>query len=259
MSDYKRIVVKIGTTSLVYDNGKLNFRKFEKLAWVLSDLMNHGTQVVLVSSGAIAVGAERLNLSERPRDVMGKQAASAVGQAALMHIYENFFMGYNQQIAQILLTKDVIDDKEKRGNARNTIEALFTMNVIPIVNENDSVSTDELGFSDNDTLSAYVARLVGAELLIILSDIDGLRESDPKINPDAKIISRVDEINDKLFDLAGSPGSSLGTGGMHTKLSAAQMATKVGINTVIASGEDPKVLFDILSGEFTGTLFASKI
>ena len=259
IKEYKRIVVKIGTSSLHYQNGKLNLQTIDRLAWTLSDLRNQDKEIILVSSGAIAVGAQRLGLAERPRDVMGKQAASAVGQAVLMQIYENFFTQYTQKVAQILLTKDVLDDVTRKTNAGNTFRTLFSMGVIPIVNENDSISTEELGFSENDSLSAYVARLVEGDLLIILSDIDGLRESDPKINPDAKMISEVNEITGELFGMAGDVGSSLGTGGMQAKLAAAQIATEAGIDTVIASGGNPGVLFSILNGDNVGTLFrASK-
>ena len=258
MSEYKRIVIKVGTTSLTYKNGCINLKKIEDLAWVLADLRNQGKEVVLVSSGAIAVGTDRLGLKERPRDVMGKQAASAVGQAVIMQIYQKFFMEYNQKVAQILITKDVFDQEIKRRNAKNTMEELFKLGVVSIVNENDTVATDELNeFSDNDTLSAYVAKLVKGDLLIILSDIDGMYDCDPNKNSDAKIISTVHGVDDKIYSLAGGSNSSLGTGGMITKVKAAKMVNEFGIDMVIASGENPEIVFDIINGENIGTLFVS--
>ena len=251
---HKRIVVKIGTTSLTHANGRLNLKRIEKLAWVLTDLHNAGRDVILVSSGAIAVGADRLGLAERPRDVRGKQAASAVGQAVLMQIYENFFMNYNQKVAQILLTKDVFDDPERRALAGDTFDALLSMGVIPIVNENDTVSTAELGFSENDSLSAYVACLLSADALLILSDTDGIYDSDPKRNPDAVFVPFADGVDDALAACAGESAGNLGTGGMFTKMAAVRVATEQGIDTVIASGEEPAILHDILNGEPCGTL-----
>jgi len=258
LSDYKRIVIKIGTTSLTYENGKMNLQQMERFAWVLTDLKNQGMDVILVSSGAIAVGTDRLGLSERPRETRGKQAASAVGQAVLMQIYENFFMRYNQHVAQILLTKDVIDDEVRKQNVKNTLFTLFDMGVLPIVNENDTVSTEELGFSENDSLSAYVAIVSEADLLVLLTDTAGLMDSDPKVNADAKMVSYVDRITDELLGTAGEAGSKLGTGGMYTKVCAAKIATDSGIDTIIASGGDPVVLFDLLNGENIGTFFKSK-
>lgn len=258
LKDHSKIVVKIGTTSLTYENGKLNFKRISKLAWVLTDLRNRGKEVILVSSGAIAVGSDRLGLSQRPRDIRGKQAASAVGQAVLMQIYENFFMEYNQKVAQILLTKDVLDDATRKENAKNTFSALLEMGVVPIVNENDTVSVEELDFSDNDTLSAYVACLIEADLLIILSDIDGIYDRDPKTYDNAKLIGYIEKFDDGLFELAGGTGSELGTGGMYTKLCAAKMASDSGIDTVVAQGKDPKIIFDILYGKEKGTLISAK-
>jgi glutamate 5-kinase len=224
---------------------------------VLTDLRVCGKEVILVSSGAIAVGADRLG-TPRPRDTSGKQAVSAVGQAILMQIYENFFMQYNQHVAQILLTKDALENEERKRNARNTFAKLLSLRVIPIVNENDTVSTDELEFSDNDSLSAYVACLVEADALIMLSDIDGLYDRDPKKHSDAKLISVVPEITEEIARGAGGAGSSLGTGGMETKLTAARMAAEAGIDTIITSGERAEVLFDILGGAEIGTLFLRK-
>jgi glutamate 5-kinase len=259
IKECRSVVVKIGTTSLTYENGKINIRQMDKLARVISDIRNRGIDVVLVSSGAIAVGTDRLGLPRRPRDTIGKQAASAVGQATLMQMYEKLFEEYNQKVAQILLTKPVFDADSKKNNARNTISRLLELGVIPIVNENDTVATDELNdFSDNDTLSSYVAELIKTDLLVILSDIKGMYTADPNKNADAKIISVVPEVNDEVFSLAGGSASSLGTGGMVTKVKAADFLTRKGINMIIASGEDPAVLFDILDGEPVGTLFMGR-
>ena len=256
----KRIVVKIGTTSLTYSNGKLNLKRIEKLARVLVDLSNQEKEIILVSSGAIAVGAARLGLSERPRDIKGKQASSAVGQAVLMQIYEKFFMEYNQKVAQILLTKDIFDYDKKRNNAKNTLFKLWELGVIPIVNANDTIATDELNMeiSDNDTLSAYVAVLSQSDLLIILSDIDGMYDKDPNTNKDANIIKVVEKIDDSIYSIAGGAGSSLGTGGMITKVKAAKTVNDKGIDLIIASGEEPSILFDIFEGKSVGTLFLSE-
>ena len=256
----KRVVIKIGTSSLTYYNGGMNLRKIDKLSWILTDLRSLGNEIIYVSSGAIAVGTERLGLRERPRDDMGKQAASAVGQAALMQIYENFFLAYNQKIAQILLTKDVVENEITRTNARNTFFTLLSMGVIPIVNENDAISTDELefAFSENDELSAYVALLTDADMLIMLSDTDGFYDSDPKKNPHARLIPVVEEIDGLLERSAGASSSALGTGGGAAKLSAAKMACAAGIDTVLASGEDPYILYDICAGDIKGTLFKGR-
>lgn len=251
----RRVVVKVGTTTLAHENGRMNLRRVERLCWVLAELRHQGKEVILVSSGAIAVGADRLMLKERPRDTRGKQAASAVGQAILMQMYENMFMHYNQTVAQILLTKDVIDDDTRYENARNTFSALLEMGVIPIVNENDSISTDELGFSENDTLSAYVSRLVNSDILVILSDIDGLYDADPRTFPNAARLSVVEELTPELLNAACGSATCLGTGGMAAKLSAARIAAQAGIPTVVASGENPAILFDVLEGGEYGTLF----
>lgn len=255
LSGHRRIVVKVGTTSLTHPNGRMNLKRMERLCWVITDLKNRGKEVILVSSGAIGVGADRLGLSERPRDTVHKQAASAVGQAALIKIYDNFFMTYNQKVAQILLTKDDVEDRIRRENIHNTFSALLSMDIVPIVNENDTVSTEELGIGDNDTLSAHVARLVDSDLLIILSDVDGMYECDPRKVFGAKLIHEVIEITDDLERAAGGTGGSLGTGGMATKISAVKMAGERGIDTVIACGDDPNILFEIMDGAEVGTLF----
>lgn len=249
------VVVKIGTSSLTYDNGKMNYRRIEKLVMVLSDLKNQGKHVVLVSSGAIGVGVAKLNLSKKPTEVKEKQATAAVGQCQLMAIYDKFFAQYGQDVAQILITKYIIDNEPNRRNAVNTFSTLLEMGVIPIVNENDVISTEEIEFGDNDTLSAYVARLVGADLLIILTDIDGYYNDNPKENPNAKLVHEIYEITDELKEKAGGAGSKMGTGGMITKLIAAEIAQKDDISTVIAQGDDPEIIYQILDGEPVGTVF----
>lgn len=256
LKDTKRVVVKIGTTSLTHTNGKFDLRKMELLARVLTDLNNTGLDVVLVSSGAIAAGAEKLGLIERPRDVIGKQVASAVGQAVLMQMYEKFFGEYNQKIGQILVTMAAFDAQHKIRNIQNTINALLKHGVIPIVNENDSVATEEFNeFSDNDTLSAYVASAIKSDLLIILSDIDGLYTADPNKNADAEKIDVVERVDDSIYILATGSFTKFGTGGMITKIKAADLLTKKGINMVIASGKEPNILYSIINGENIGTLF----
>lgn len=256
LKDFKRIVVKVGTTSLTYSNGKFNLKKIDTLSKMLTDLTNRGMEVVLVSSGAIAIGAEKLGLAERPRDVIGKQAASAVGQALLMQLYEKLFSEYNQKVAQILITKPVFDAEIKRRNASNTINRLLEMGVIPIVNENDTIATDEFNeFSDNDTLSSYVAALIESDLLIILSDIDGMYTADPNKDKNAKMIDTIPEINDDIYALAGDSASQFGTGGMVTKVKAADYLGKKNVSMVIASGENPDIVYDILDGKNVGTLF----
>ncbi len=258
-SHVKRLIVKVGTSSLTYENGRLNLQQMERLAWVLTDLRNKGLEVVLVSSGAIAVGAARMEMAQRPRDIVGKQAASAVGQAVLMQIYLGFFMAYNQKMAQILLTKDVLDEPVRKNHAKNTFEALLGYGVIPIVNENDTVAVDELGFSENDMLSAYVACLVEGDLLVMLSDIDGLYETDPRVCENPQLIPTVETITPEIESLGGSAGSARGTGGMAAKIAAAKLANAAGIHTIIASGKDPGILFDIMAGKPVGTLFCRNV
>ena len=254
----KRVVIKVGTSTLTRENGELNLERIANLAWVLSDLRNREIDVVLVSSGAIGIGTKRLGLSTRPRDVKGKQATSAVGQAVLMQIYQNFFMEYNQVVAQVLLTKDIFDNDERYQNAKNTFLTLFDLGVIPIVNENDTVSVDELGFSDNDNLSAYVSCLAESDLLIILSDIDGLFDSDPNINDDAKIINEVNRIDENLHNIASGSHNKFGTGGMSSKICAVERAWEKNIPVIIASGKSPNIIFEILKGESIGTLFLKR-
>jgi len=256
LKNRKRIVVKIGSSSLSYPNGKINYSRLEQVAIVLSKLQSEGRQMVLVSSGATAVGAGRMGITGKPSDKVEKQALAAIGQAGLIKIYQRFFDRHHQAVAQVLLTKDAITIPVRRRNARNTLDTLLGLNVIPIINENDTVSTEQIEFGDNDTLSAYVAELIDADLLMILSDIDGLYSGDPHNNPEAKIISLVTEFSPWLENLASGSASSFGTGGMVTKIMAARICWEAGIDAVIASGEDPSVLFRLLEGELLGTLFA---
>jgi glutamate 5-kinase len=251
----KRVVVKIGSSSLNRgETGNLNFTKLEHLVRELCDMRNRGMDVCLVSSGAIAVGRQTIGLNERPKDISTKQACAAVGQARLMMTYQRMFAEYNQIAGQILMTKNTMVNPVSRENAQNTFEELFRLGVIPIVNENDTVSTYEMQFGDNDTLSAIVSSLVGADLLILLSDIDGLFTDDPHKNPDAKLIKVVDKIDTKLLGMAkGSTGSDVGTGGMATKLTAAKIATLSGADMVIANGVDVCILHHIIDDDFTGT------
>ena len=259
----KRIVVKVGTSTLTHNGGTLNFRSFDALARVLSDIHNSGVEVILVSSGAIAVGAHKLCMNERPSELRFKQAAAAVGQCELMHLYDKFFSEYGKTVAQILLTGDDIELSEKKLNLMNTFNALLEMGIIPIVNENDSVSHTEIEsehkiFGDNDTLSAIVAVLCGADVLVLLSDIDGLYEGNPNDNPDARIIREVRIIDDEIRALAGGSDSAVGTGGMITKLQAAELATNNGINMIIANGSTPELLYEIIEGRPVGTLFSGR-
>lgn len=253
----KRVVVKIGSSSLQHqETGKLNLFKVERLVRELCDIRNQGIDVCLVSSGAIAVGRQSMGLTERPKNISTKQACAAVGQARLMMTYQKLFSEYHQQAGQVLMTKNTMLDNVARKNAQNTFEELFRMGVIPIVNENDTVSTYEMQFGDNDSLSAIVASLVGADLLILLSDIDGLFTDDPHKNPDAKLIPYVDKLDEHVQGMAkGTTGSDVGTGGMATKLIAAKIATVSGADMIIANGRDVGILHQIFEGDFVGTLF----
>ncbi|MBR2973242.1 MAG: glutamate 5-kinase [Clostridia bacterium] len=253
IKDIKRIVIKVGTSTLTHQTGRLNIRRVESLVKVISDLKNMGKEIILVSSGAIGVGAGCMGMTERPREKVAKQAAAAVGQCELMNIYAKMFREYEHTVAQILLTKDVVEVPESKENAINTFMKLLEYGVIPIVNENDTISTKEAEFGDNDTLSAVVAVLAEAGLLIILSDIDGVYDSNPKEHADAKLINIVENVDD-IMDVAGGAGSSLGTGGMVTKLEAAKIAGAKGIHTIIMNGSTPKHLYDITSGIPVGTL-----
>lgn len=252
----KRIVIKVGTSSLVHkETGYINFVKLEKLVRVISDIRNRGIDVVLVSSGAISVGRKALGIQGRPSSVAQKQACAAVGQGQLMMIYQKLFAEYNQTSAQILMTKTTILKELNRTNAQNTFEELLRMGVIPVVNENDTVSTEEIEFGDNDNLSAVVSALVKADLLILLSDIDGLYTDDPNKNKDAKLISTVTEINEELQKMAKGVSSDFGTGGMATKIAAARIANDSGADMIIANGADFGILDDIMEGKEIGTLF----
>lgn len=257
LMDKKRIVIKIGSSSLTHvETGSLNMDKMERLVRILTDLRNRGKDVILVTSGAIAVGRKALGLTEKPTERSIKQACAAVGQARLMMVYQKLFAEYNQIAAQILMTKYTMINEISRQNAQNTFDELFKMGVIPIVNENDTVSTDELDFGDNDTLSAIVTALVGGDLLILLSDIDGLYTDDPHKNAEATLITCVDELNDELDQMAkSSTGGSLGTGGMATKVSAARITTASGADMVISNGENVRNINYILDGREVGTLF----
>lgn len=257
LKDKKRIVIKIGTSSLTHpETGRLNLRKLEVLVREIGDLHNQGKDVVLVSSGAIGVGAAALGMNGKPAELEKKQACAAVGQARLMMIYQKLFSEYNQMAAQILMTKNTMVDNLNRKNAKNTFEELLKLGAIPIVNENDSVSTYEIQFGDNDTLSAVVAALIGADLLILLSDIDGLFTDDPNRNPDARFIDVVENLDSHFLNMGkASTGSIVGTGGMATKLTAAEIATAAGTDMVIANGEDFHVIHKIIEGRNQGTLF----
>ena len=259
----QRIVVKVGTSTLTHDSGTLDLRSMEHLVRVLADLSGAGHEIILVTSGAIAVGTARLNLAQRPTELRMKQAAAAVGQCRMMHIYDKFFSEYNRSMAQILLTGDDVEDPERAEHLVGTFSALLGMGVIPVVNENDSVSSAEIEtgkckvLGDNDTLSAIVARLCGADLLVLLSDIDGLYDADPRTHPDAKLIHRVTTITPELRAMAGGAGTWRGTGGMATKLNAAQIALDAGVEMVIANGSNIEALYDIVNGADVGTRFAA--
>ena len=253
-----KTVVKIGTSTLAHATGRLNIKRIEQLCKILSDLKNAGHEIILVSSGAIGMGVGKLGLSARPRDVAGKQAAAAVGQCELMYTYDKLFSEYNHTVAQILLTADDLRHQDRHQNFENTMGRLLALSVLPIINENDTVATEEIEIGDNDTLAAIVAQSVKADLLILLSDIDGLYTDDPHKNADAQLISDVYALDDQIMALGGSAGSSLGTGGMATKLRAAQIATDAGCDMVIANGADPEALYSIVDGKAIGTRFHAR-
>lgn len=250
-----RVVVKVGTSTLAHSTGLLNIRRVENLCRVLSDLKNAGHEIILVSSGAIGMGVGKLSLKSRPSDIPTKQAAAAVGQCELMYTYDKLFSEYRHNVAQILLTASDIEQPQRRQNFHNTLTRLLELHVLPIINENDTVATEEINIGDNDTLSAVVAANIQADLLILLSDIDGLYDADPHKYPDAKIIHTVSEMTDEIIALGGGSGSALGTGGMATKLQAAQIVTAVGTDMIIANGEHPELLYRIMDGEVVGTRF----
>jgi len=258
-----RIVVKVGTSTLTNDLEKSDLRSFDRIACVLSDVQNMGYEVILVSSGAIAVGTNKLQMKTRPTSLRLKQAAAAVGQCSIMYLYDKFFNDYDKTIAQILLNAEDMKIEEKKENLTNTFDTLLEMGIIPVVNENDSVSYTEIEsedkiFGDNDMLSAVVAILCRAQKLVILSDINGFYDSDPRFHPNAKLIERITEIDEDVQSLAGGAGSQRGTGGMKTKLQAAKLATAQGIDSVITNGKNPSALYEIVKGGSVGTLFVGK-
>ena len=257
--DSHRIVIKVGTSTLTHNTGHLNLRRIASLVQVLSDMKNHGIQVVLVSSGAVSAGVAKVGFGRIPDTPEEKQAMAAIGQSELMKLYDRFFSDYGHTVAQILLTKDVLANPDRRSAAENTFNRLLEMNCIPIVNENDSISTDELTkFGGNDILSAYVAELCRADLLINLSDIDGLFDADPRTNPSARLIDRVEKIDESVYAIAGGAGTNRGTGGMIAKLTAAERVTSVGIPMFILNGQNPEILYTLLDGGHVGTYFVAK-
>jgi len=259
LKEVDRVVLKIGSSSLSYPNGKLNYSRLEKLAMVIADVMNSEKEVVIVSSGAVAVGAGRLKMQEPPEALVPRQALAAIGQAELIRIYQKSFDDYNQLVAQVLLTRDGLEDEERRNNARNTLNELMKMKIIPIINENDTVSTAEIQFGDNDNLSAKVAVLLDAGLLIILSDIDGLFSEDPKNNHSAEIISVVTEFTDDIEQMAVSSTSAFSRGGMTTKLQAAKYCMENGVDVAIINGNDPGNILGVIDGQDIGTFFAKNL
>ncbi len=253
-----RVVVKVGSSTLSHATGKINLRIMDSLCRVLSDIKNAGNEVILVSSGAIAMGVSKLALPCRPSDIPTKQAAAAVGQCELMYTYDKFFGEYNQTVAQILLTAEDVESDERRNHFHNTLERLITLGAVPVINENDTIATKEIAVGDNDTLAAIVAVSSGADLLVLLTDTDGLYTCDPRRDSGAKLLPLVEEITPELYAAAGGSGTALGTGGMSTKLCAADMCMKNGIDTVITRGSQPAVLYDILEGKGAGTRFKGK-
>lgn len=253
-----KIVIKIGTSTLTHSTGRLNIRLVEELVKVISDVINSGNEVIIVSSGAVAMGVGKLSLGTRPSDMPTKQAAAAVGQCELMYVYDKQFSEYNHVVAQILLTATDVEDEGRRGNFVSTLNRLLQLHALPIINENDTVATEEIALGDNDTLSAIVAVCAKADLLVILSDIDGLYTADPHKEGGARLIPVVENIDDKIAALAGGKGTAFGTGGMATKLHAGKIANEAGIDMIIANGNRPAVLYDIIGGSFRGTLFKGR-
>lgn len=256
-NNIKRIVIKVGTSTLIYDTGKTNLRKMRSLVTIISDLVNSGIEVALVSSAAIGVGVGKLRLSGRPDDTPSRQAIATIGQCELMFMYDKMFGEYGHTIGQLLITKDDVEDEKRRNHLTDAFEKLFAFGAVPIINENDAVAVEEIVYGDNDTLSAVVAKLIGADTLIIITDIDGLYDRDPS-DVDAKIIPVVNEINDGLYKIAGGHGSKFGTGGMVTKLNAAQIATESGIDTVIMGSDNMGNIYKLLDGCHVGTLFVAQ-
>ena len=253
-----RIVIKVGTSTLTHATGNLNIRRMDRLCRVISDIKNAGHEVILVSSGAVGMGVGKLSLKQRPADIPSKQAVAAVGQCELMYTYDRAFSEHNHVVAQILLSAYDVENEDRRRNFHNTIFRLLELGVLPIINENDTVATEELAIGDNDTLSAIVAVSAGADLLVLLSDIDGLYTADPRTNSDATLLREVHGITPEIIALAGGKGSALGTGGMATKLKAAQIANQAGIDMIIANGSDPDILYHIMDGIAVGTRFIAR-
>lgn len=253
-----RIVIKVGTSTLAHEGGRLNIRRIETLCKVISDLKNAGNEIIMVSSGAIGMGVGKLSLKSRPSDIPTKQAAAAVGQCELMYTYDKLFSEYRHTVAQILLTGDDLNHEDRRRNFENTLSRLLELGAIPVINENDTIATQEIVIGDNDTLGAIVAVCCKADVLVILSDIDGLCTADPHKDANARLIPAVDEITPEIIALAGGKGSELGTGGMATKLHAAQITTEQGTDTVILNGSDPQILYDLFGGKSVGTRFLGK-
>ena len=253
-----RVVIKIGTSTLTHRSGCVNIRRIESLCKIVSDIKNRGDEVILVSSGAIGMGVGKLRLKEKPKDIALKQACAAVGQCELMYIYDKLFTEYNHTVAQILLTQDDLGCEDRHGKFTNTMTRLLSLGVLPIINENDTVATEEIAFGDNDTLAARIAVSTGADLLILLSDIDGLYTADPHKDSGAALIPEVLKITEEILSLAGAAGSELGTGGMETKLRAAKIATEAGCDMIITNGEYPDRLYDCVEGKTVGTRFYAK-
>ena len=253
-----RIVIKIGTSTLAYATGQLNIRRVEALCKTMSDIRNAGHELILVSSGAIGMGVGKLGLRERPRDIPGKQAAAAVGQCELMYIYDKLFSEYHHTVAQLLITADNLTNETRHGNFTNTLTRLLELGVVPVINENDTVATEEIVIGDNDTLAANVAKSVGARLLILLSDIDGLYTADPHADPNARLLPVVRRMDEDIKKLAGVSSTTQGTGGMVTKLRAAEICLGCGCEMVIANGNNPAALYDIVEGKPVGTRFVGE-
>ena len=253
-----RIVIKVGTSTLAYASGRLNIRHMEEFCKVLSDLKNEGHEIIVVSSGAIGMGMGKLSLKKRPEDIPTRQAAAAVGQCELMYTYDKLFSEYNHTVAQLLITNHVVHNEQMHQNFKNTLNRLIEMDVIPIINENDTVATEEIGIGDNDTLAAIVTAYADADLLVLLSDIDGLYTADPHKVKDAKLIEEIKELTDEITALAGGKGSENGTGGMVTKLQAAKICMDSGCDMIITNGANPYVLYDITEGKNVGSRFIGK-
>lgn len=258
LKDVKRLVIKVGTSTLTHATGKTNIRQMKKLVTVISDIVNSGIEVALVTSGAIGVGVGKLGLKDRPTNTAGKQAAATVGQCELMFMYDKMFGEFGHTVGQFLITKRDVENDECRVNLVNAFEKTFKFGAIPVINENDAVAVEEIVFGDNDSLSAIVAKLIQADALLILTDIDGLYDRNPNEDEYARIIPVVDEITESLFEIAGGKGSKFGTGGMITKLQAAQIATEAGIDTIVMNGQEPDNIYKVLEGHQVGTFFVSK-